>query len=131
MLGLSDEQLLLAQQAWQTINAAKGSRGNSGLRESLRTLVNLGVPLDGIVLNEAYLEEANLRNVDLRGAEIAGTKLRGADLRNANLGWVESESKIIRTTDLRGAELQEAVLSGANLPPEWTFLPPVGCAISI
>jgi Pentapeptide repeats (8 copies) len=107
-------------QAWQVINTAQGKGGNGGRIDALEELLEDGVSLIGVGLEDAYLA-----GVDLHGAELTRSSFHGADVRNsdfrrtnltdADLQWANFRHSNFSHCQLQGANLTNADLNSANL----------------
>ena len=112
-------------QAWQVINSAQGKGGSGGRIEALGDLLNNGVSLAGITLDDAWLEGVRLpgamlvrssfQRAHLVRANLAGANLEGADLRDANLVAADLSGAYLKGANLTNARLSAATLDDADL----------------
>ena len=116
-------------QAWQVINTAQGKGGNGGRIDALEELLEDGVSLTGVGLEDAYLagvdlhgaeltrssfHGADVRTSDFRRANLTGADLLWSNFRHSNLSHCQFEGADLTNADLNTANLAEADLSGAD-----------------
>ncbi len=112
-------------QAWQVINTAQGKGGSGGRIEALQELLEDGVPLTGVDVENAFLYgikleraslmRANFHNTDARKSAFDSADLSDSDLRGANFGAGSFRKANLRGADLEDATFDQADLNGADL----------------
>ncbi len=89
-------------------------------RTNLQKSALAGMPLKGILLDQARLQGADLTSVQLQGAKLEGVQLQGANLKGAklqgaNLAMAQLQGANLSDARLQRATLIEAQLQGADL----------------
>ena len=107
-------------QAWQVINTAQGKGGNGGRIDALEELLEDGVSLTGVDLENAYLAGVDLHGAELTRSSFHGTDIRNSDFHRANLtdsdlAWANLRHSNLSNCQLHDVDLKNADLHSANL----------------
>ncbi len=129
--------------AWSVLTTK--ARGNSGKKEALETLINLGVELEGLDLScktmggwdaekdkcetgvfldgvtphktapRAKMADVDFSGVDLHKAQLVGAELVSANFSSALLGWANLSQADLKFADFSGANFGFTDFTGADL----------------
>jgi hypothetical protein len=110
------QQRLRYYQAWQVINAARGTVGNGGRVKAVEDLVKDKASLEGLDMSVTYSPKINLKGGQLRFSNFSKSNLVGANLYEADLSITNLSEANLSEADLSRANLFSANLSEANLP---------------